>query len=64
MISKRQEVLSLIDSKINDQIERTRVEETSPKNTTLYFNLLLKTKEIFISKFELMTVYSNSLMKI
>ena len=64
MISKREEVLSLIDSKINDQIERTRIEETSPKNTTLYFNLLLKTKEIFISKFELMKIYSDSLMKI
>ena len=31
----------LIESKINTQIERTRSEETSPKNTTLYFLSLI-----------------------
>ena len=39
--------------KINSQIELTRNVETSPKNTTLYFNILLKSKDIYKIKVSL-----------
>lgn len=46
-------VMSLIENKIRDQIERTRLEETSPKNTTLYFNILLRSRDLMNHKFAL-----------
>ena len=33
-----------LKSNIDMQVKRTRAEESSPKNTTLYFSLLLETK--------------------
>ena len=36
-----------VEEKINAQTELTRNIETSPKNTTLYFNILLKSKDIY-----------------
>ena len=38
-------------------IERTRAEETSPKSTALYFNFLIRTKELITHKFELVDKY-------
>lgn len=46
-------IMSLIENKIRDQIERTRLEETSPKNTTLYFNILLRSRDLMNHKFAL-----------
>jgi hypothetical protein len=42
ILKKRNEIKGKIQEKINSQIELTRKIETSPKNTTLYFNILLK----------------------
>lgn len=46
IIQERKEGLELISSKIDEQISRTRKDESSPRNTTLYFNLLLETKDL------------------
>ncbi|MGA1772157.1 MAG: inorganic phosphate transporter [Flavobacteriaceae bacterium] len=46
IIQERKEGLKLISSKIDEQISRTRKDESSPRNTTLYFNLLLETKDL------------------
>ena len=54
----------LIESKINTQIERTRSEETSPKNTTLYFNFLIRTKDLIIHKYELVEKYYGVVKKL
>ena len=40
------ELLNLAKQKIQTQIERTRNEESSPKNTTLYFGILSETKDL------------------
>ena len=45
--------MTLLEDKITTQIERTRLEETSPKNTTLYFNILLRSRDLMKHKFEL-----------
>jgi len=54
----------LIESKINTQIERTRSEETSPKNTTLYFNFLIRTKDLVTHKYELVEKYYGVVKKL
>ena len=50
----------IVKEKINKQIERTRNEESSPKNTTLYFSLLVKTKELLKSNLYLLEEYNDS----
>lgn len=51
---------TIVKEKINKQIERTRNEESSPKNTTLYFSLLVKTKELLKSNLYLLEEYNDS----
>ena len=53
-------ILALISDKIDAQIARTRKEEVSPKNTTLYFNLLLETKDLVKAVMRLVEEYRNS----
>ena len=55
VLSKKDEIISSIDDKINDQINTTRLEEKSPKNTTLYFNILLKSKDLIRHKIDLVS---------
>ena len=63
VIAQKKELLGLISVKIDTQIERTRSEESSPKNTTLYFNILLETKDLVNSIMNLMEEYYNSYKK-
>ena len=63
VIAQKKELLSLISVKIDTQIERTRSEESSPKNTTLYFNILLETKDLVNSIMNLMEEYYSSYKK-
>ena len=51
LIQKRQN-FDLLNQKIDDQILRTE-RETSPKNTALYFNILIRTKDLIVHKFNL-----------
>jgi len=63
VIAQKKELLGLISVKIDTQIERTRSEESSPKNTTLYFNILLETKDLVNSIINLMEEYYSSYKK-
>ena len=63
VIAQKKELLGLISVKIDTQIERTRSEESSPKNTTLYFNILLETKDLVNSIMNLMEEYYDSYKK-
>ncbi|MDG2279950.1 MAG: hypothetical protein P8L42_04900, partial [Flavicella sp.] len=47
----------ILSDKIQRQIERTRSEESSPKNTTLYFGLLLETKDLLTGTMNLLQEY-------
>ena len=53
-------LIALVTEKIDAQISRTRSEEVSPKNTTLYFNLLLETKDLIKGVMRLIEEYHNS----
>jgi len=63
VIAQKKELIGLISVKIDTQIERTRSEESSPKNTTLYFNILLETKDLVNSIMNLMEEYYDSYKK-
>ena len=60
IINRKKEMLDLVTSKITRQVERTRTEESSPKNTTLYFSLLLETKDLLSATMNLLEEYYGS----
>jgi phosphate/sulfate permease len=63
VLSRKEEIMTLLNNKITKQIERTRTEEESPKNTSLYFNILLETKDLTTSIMNLMGEYYTSYKK-
>ena len=63
VLSRKEEILTQITDKIQKQIERTRTEESSPKNTSLYFNILLETKDLLNGVMNLMEEYHSSYKK-
>lgn len=60
ILSEKKAVYDLVKEKIQKQVERTRNEESSPKNTTLYFSLLLETKDLLNATMNLLEEYNNS----
>ena len=64
ILNKRSLIKGKIQEKINAQIDLTRNIETSPKNTTLYFNILLKSKDIYKIKISLIEEFYNSYKQI
>lgn len=57
ILNEKTEVFNLVREKIQKQVERTRTEESSPKNTTLYFGLLLETKDLLTATMNLLEEY-------
>lgn len=60
VLNKKQAAFDLLTEKIQKQVERTRTEESSPKNTTLYFSLLLETKDLLKATMTLLEEYYNA----
>ncbi len=55
---KKDELFANIDEKINQQVQRTRSkEEKSPKNTTLFFGLMVETKDLIVAPINLIEHY-------
>lgn len=63
VLAKKEEVFESLSNKIQKQIARTRTEESSPKNTALYFSLLLETKDLVTALMNLMQEYFSSYKK-
>ncbi|KJD35205.1 phosphate:sodium symporter [Tamlana sedimentorum] len=57
VLSKKEAIFNLLNDKIQKQVERTRTEESSPKNTTLYFSILLETKDLLKAMMTLLEEY-------
>lgn len=57
ILGRKKEIISLVTDKIQKQVERTRTEESSPKNTTLYFSILLETKDLLVATMNLLEEY-------
>ena len=59
ILDEKQVLLDSIRVKIDKQVARTRTEEDSPKNTTLYFSLLLETKDLVKATMALLETYKE-----
>ncbi len=60
ILGRKKEIISLVTDKIQKQVERTRSEESSPKNTTLYFSILLETKDLLNATMNLLEEYHHA----
>ncbi|XCF06975.1 inorganic phosphate transporter [Tamlana crocina] len=60
ILSSKDKLFQILSEKIQKQVERTRKEESSPKNTTLYFGLLSETKDLLVATMNLLEEYHNS----
>ncbi len=60
IIKEKKEVYDLVKSKIQSQVNRTRTEESNPKNTALYFSVLLETKDLINAIMNLLEEYHNA----
>ena len=63
ILARKDKVFEDISTMIEKQIQRTRTEESSPKNTTLYFSLLLETRDLVTALINLIDEYYNSYKK-
>ncbi len=60
VIDKKQELYSSLKEKIDIQISRTKKDESSPKNTTLYFSILIESKDLVEKTMNLLEMYTPS----
>jgi phosphate/sulfate permease len=60
IINEKKVVYDLVKAKIKSQVNRTRTEVSNPKNTALYFSILLETKELINSIMNLLEEYHNA----
>ena len=59
LLGQKKALYDNVTEKIQKQVERTRSEESSPKNTTLYFGLLLETKDLIEEIMNLLELYNT-----
>ena len=57
ILPKKEILFNSINSRIQDQVSRTRTEESSPKNTTLFFVVLSETKDLIAATMNLIELY-------
>lgn len=59
LIVSKQNLFDEIQQKIEKQVARTRLDESSPKNTALYFSLLSETKDLLTATMSLLELYDR-----
>ena len=59
ILQQKEELFKMVSLKVEKQVQRTRSEESSPKNTTLYFSLLLETKDLITATINLLELYHD-----
>jgi len=59
ILDTEQSLYDSVKEKINLQISRTKGEESSPKNTTLYFSILTETKDLIKATVNLLDLYNE-----
>jgi phosphate/sulfate permease len=60
ILKEKGSIVNMVTEKIQKQVERTRTDESSPKNTTLYFGLLLETKDLLKATMSLLEEYHDA----
>jgi len=59
LIEEKQGLLDDVSVYAQRQVERTRTTESSPKNTTLYFSILLETEDLIKATISLLELYAS-----
>jgi len=59
LIEEKKELLKQVSINAQKQVERTRTTESSPKNTTLYFSILLETEDLIKATMDLLELYAT-----
>ncbi|MFV9484064.1 inorganic phosphate transporter [Christiangramia sp. ASW11-125] len=59
LLNEKQELLDYVSDLIQKQIERIRTSESSPRNTKLYFGILLETKDLIGSTMNLLQLFQE-----
>jgi len=59
ILIEKQALFTNVTTSIEKQVARIRTDETSPKNTTLYFSLLLETKDLISGLMNLLNTYEE-----
>ena len=59
LLIQKNELLKNVSESIEKQVARIRTDETSPKNTTLYFSILLETKDLISALINLLQTYEE-----
>ncbi len=57
LITGKQELFVKLNDKIQKQVARTRADESSPKNTALYFSILLESRDLLVAVMNLLETY-------
>lgn len=64
LLNQKESMLHFVSERIEKQIERTKEPGTSSKNTNLYFTLLLESKDLIVSTFDVLELYYVEYQKI
>ena len=59
LIEDKKDLLKDVSIYAQKQVERTRTTESSPKNTTLYFSVLLETEDLIKATMSLLELYAS-----
>ena len=59
IINEKQDLFNDVSNSIEKQVSRIRTEESSPKNTTLYFGILLETKDLITAIINILHLYEE-----
>lgn len=59
ILIEKKELLNYVADSIEKQVARIRAEESSPKNTTLYFSVLLETQDLISALMSLLQLYQE-----
>ncbi len=59
IILNKEQYVNEVNLKIEKQVTRTRMDESSPKNTALYFSLLSETKDLLDALMDLLELYDG-----
>ena len=59
IIIEKRALLKYVSNSVEKQVARIRTDETSPKNTTLYFSILLETKDLITALMNLLETYEE-----
>lgn len=59
LLNNRERLFEEVNTRIEKQVTRTRLDESSPKNTALYFSILSETKDLLGATLNLLELYDQ-----